>query len=126
MEVTLWGTNVMFSGAASGAIKYVPKYEVNFYDAVYSTGMDKEIAKQVMARVVGLVVANITGGFLKSDKMDKNFVDYKVVRWEWDSDRFADVQKRPTVLIGVRKDIHNKYTVVLSIGEPYFKNQFKY
>lgn len=122
-EVTHWGTAVKLPAAQSAIIEYRKKYEVLNYTASWHAGTSKENAKKVLANIVKLVAAQMPDTYSNTEKYSREFVDYKEFLFEYNSDKFAAVQKRPSIVLGIKKD-GGKYSVVLRLSEPYFKNQY--
>ncbi len=125
-KMRILGTAQKLPGAKSTNIVYDSGIEVSMFNATYFCGSTKENAKRIWKQIGDVVSASIPDGFLKQEKYAADFVDYKEIYFEWNSDKFADVQKRPTVEIGISKDSNGDFTVVIKIAEPYFKNQYKF
>ena len=124
-KVTEWATDIALPEATGNRMEYSKRHDLHSYITWWKTGANKDNAMRIMGQVGDLVDGVKPDDFNKRDKYSKEYIDYKQLLFEFNSDRFADVQKRPTVIIGViRKG--DGYAVQLKLTEPYFKNQYKY
>ena len=124
-KVTEWATHIELPSAAGNRLEYSKRHDLHSYVSWWRTGTNKSNAMRIMGQVGDLVDAFKPVDFNKRDKYSSEYIDYKQLLFEFNSDKFADLQKRPTVIIGVIKE-GDGYAVQLKLTEPYFKNQYKY
>ena len=124
-KVSVWAAVIVLPEAKGNHIEYSKRHDLHSFIAWWETGEIKSNAMRIMSQVGDLVDAVKPVDFIKRDKYSKEYIDYKQLLFEFNSDKFADLQKRPTVIIGVVKK-GDGYAVQLKLTEPYFKNQYKY
>jgi hypothetical protein len=87
---------------------------------VHYTVADKAAAVALVAQIQKIVLANIPSTFKEGTTYDARYHDMQAIFYEYNSDVFAEVAKRPSVKLGaIEKD--GKYVVEVLILEAVFQ-----
>ena len=122
-EVSYWNTDLFMPGASSAMIEYRKDDEELKYVASYHTGISKDNAQQALNGLLKLVEENIPETYTSHFSFSGEFVDFKEYIFEYQSDKFSDIMKRPIISLGIQKR-DEEYKVIFSLTEPYYKNQY--
>lgn len=90
------------------------------------TVMDEEAGTESMPRMEALVAGALPMAEYTKKKTygGENYVGYMKTVYEFNSEKMADKEKRPSVEIGIIKT-GDKIEVVILLYEPFFKNQYQ-
>lgn len=119
---TLFGCNAKFPQAKSTSVVQVIEDDSDNFRVmvIYDAGQYKENAQKMFDELAAILGNLIPSDYPRKDNYIPGYVDQKVYLWDFASDNFADVAKKPSVTIGMRES-NGKYAVELLIMEPVFK-----
>lgn len=108
--------SVTLSGGTEIAITK-DHYGVSSFSVLFDTEGDAQLAKKLSEELMEVIEANVEEGYRPGNEMNPEFVGAIKKVYQFEGEKFAETAKRPTVSIGVVKEVPG---VKVVITEPVF------
>lgn len=118
-----WATAEKLTGYTNATIKKDDDLGVLYIQFSIVCSSEEEGKKLMATKEAEVMDALPAGQYNKTSTYDMDFIPSMKTLFEFNSQKMADLQKRPSLEMGLIDD-NGRVLLVLNLFEPYFKNQY--
>lgn len=115
-----YAATIAFKNASAGIVE--DEGELKTFQTLYSfDAATLDEAKEIKKQTIDLVKSLLPADYKNSSTYTAGYAGYMTELFEYNSDIFAEISKRPVVRVGIILVSEGKYTLEILVSEPVFK-----